>query len=191
MDATLINDLNNRYHLPLFLTATCEFGRYDDPSINTSGAEKLLLNENGGAIALLTTTRPVYASSNKLVNQAFHRNLFKTENGSFLRLGDIMRFTKNESVSGVNNRNFSLIGDPMLKLQYPKNKVVIDSINGLNILDLGTDTLSALEKIKLSGSILSIDSIFLRDFNGSVNVSVYDRITEKETLGQELSLIHI
>ena len=185
MDATLINDLNNRYHLPLFLTATCEFGRYDDPSINTSGAEKLLLKENGGAIALLTTTRPVYASSNELVNQAFHRNLFKTENGSFLRLGDIMRFTKNESVSGVNNRNFSLIGDPMLKLQYPKNKVVIDSINGLNILDLGTDTLSALEKIKLNGSILSIDSIILRDFNGSVNVSVYDRITEKETLGQE------
>ena len=185
LDATLVNDLTNRFYLPLFLTATCEFGRYDDPSINTSGAEKLLLNENGGAIALLTTTRPVYASSNELVNEAFHKNLFKTENGSFLRLGDIMRLTKNESVSGVNNRNFSLLGDPMLQLQYPENKIVIDSINGLNIVDLGSDTLSALEKIRFSGSVQSIDSLFLTDFNGSVNVSVYDRITKKETLGQE------
>ncbi len=185
LDATLVNDLTNRFYLPLFLTATCEFGRYDDPSINTSGAEKLLLNENGGAIALLTTTRPVYASSNELVNEAFHKNLFKTENGSFLRLGDIMRLTKNESVSGVNNRNFSLLGDPMLQLQYPENKIVIDSINGLNIVDVGSDTLSALEKIRFSGSVQSIDSLFLTDFNGSVNVSVYDRITKKETLGQE------
>ena len=185
LDATLINDLTNRFHLPLFLTATCEFGRYDDPSINTSGAEKLLLNENGGAIALLTTTRPVYASSNELVNREFHKNLFKTENGSFLRLGDIIRLTKNESISGVNNRNFSLLGDPMLRLQYPENKIIIDSINGLNVIDLGTDTLSALEKIRLNGSIRSIDSLFLTDFNGIVNISVFDRITEKETLGQE------
>jgi hypothetical protein len=185
LDATLINDLTNRFHLPLFLTATCEFGRYDDPSINTSGAEKLLLNQNGGAIALLTTTRPVYASSNELINTAFHNNLFKIENGSFLRLGDIMRLTKNASVSGVNNRNFSLLGDPMLRLQYPENKIVIDSINGLDVVDLGADTLSALEKILLKGSIQSIDSVFLSDFNGSVNVSIYDRITEKETLGQE------
>ncbi len=73
----------------------------------------------------------------------------------------------------------------MLQLQYPENKIVIDSINGLDVVDLGADTLSALEKILLKGSIQSIDSVFLSDFNGSVNVSIYDRITEKETLGQE------
>ena len=96
-----------------------------------------------------------------------------------------MRLTKNESVSGVNNRNFSLLGDPMLKLQYPKNKIIIDSINGLNILDLSTDTLSAVEKIRLNGSILSIDSTSLR-FQWKCKCIRFDRITEKETLGQRV-----
>ena len=54
---------NNRLRLPLFVTATCEFGKYDDPLI-TSGGEMLLNKENGGAIALLTTTRPVFSKTN-------------------------------------------------------------------------------------------------------------------------------
>ena len=53
-----IGQLTNFQKLPIFATATCEFGRYDDP-LEFSGAEQLLLS-NRGAIALLTTTRPVF-----------------------------------------------------------------------------------------------------------------------------------
>ncbi|NQW28732.1 MAG: type IX secretion system sortase PorU [Flammeovirgaceae bacterium] len=182
-----ISEMTNRFYLPIFVTATCEFGRYDDPTFGASGAEKLLLNQNGGAIALLTTTRPVYATSNYLVNAAFHSNLFKTEQGAFLRLGDIMRLTKNESLSGPYNRNFSLLGDPMLMLQYPKNKVYLTSINEKLLGPDQKDTLSALERISLKGVVKGLDSSPIENFNGTVSVAVFDRLIEKQTLGQESS----
>ena len=59
LDIEMIRGLENYDRLPLFVTATCEFGRYDDPAMK-SGAEELLLNDKGGAIALVTTTRPVF-----------------------------------------------------------------------------------------------------------------------------------
>ena len=53
---TLQNILNwrNLDNLPLMITATCEFGRYDNPG-EVSGAELAVLSPRGGAIAMLTT----------------------------------------------------------------------------------------------------------------------------------------
>ncbi|MGB3780049.1 MAG: type IX secretion system sortase PorU, partial [Tunicatimonas sp.] len=66
-----INQLRNYDQLPFFVTATCEFGRHDDPD-RVSGAEQLILSERGGAIGLVTTARPVYSNTNLLLNQAFY-----------------------------------------------------------------------------------------------------------------------
>ena len=91
---SMIRGWNNTNHFPLFVTATCEFGRHDNPFI-VSGAQKLLHKHNSGAIALLTTSRPVYSSSNLKLNKAFYANAFKRENNTPQRLGDIIRETKN------------------------------------------------------------------------------------------------
>ncbi len=189
-DHAFIDQLKNRYKLPVFLTATCEFGRYDDPNIQEripritnrlSGAEKLILNPDGGAIALLTTSRPVFAFSNFFVNAAFHSFFFDRD----LRLGDITRLTKNNSLSGVRNRNFSLLGDPMLKLSYPQFNVEIESINNKAFDYNESDTLSALESVEIHGRIVSGTGELVDNFNGNLTVSVFDRQTQKMTFGQE------
>src|SRR5690606_30611837 len=54
--------LTNKDKLSILVTATCQFGRYDDVA-SQSGAEKLVFAENGGSIAAFTTTRVVYTSS--------------------------------------------------------------------------------------------------------------------------------
>lgn len=183
LDTTIVGNLTNRFRLPIFVTATCQFGRYDDPDF-FSGSERLLLDPNGGAIALLTTTRPVFASSNRQVNLAFHNNIFRRENGQYLRLGDIIRRTKNESLRGPRNRNFALLGDPMLMLQYPDFIATIDEINEKN-LSVESDTLSALEEITLSGSIRRLDSTLNSDFNGVIDIVLLDAASTARTLGQE------
>lgn len=183
LDTTFVAGLTNRFKLPIFVTATCQFGRYDDPDF-FSGSERLLLDPNGGAIALLTTTRPVFASSNRLVNQAFHRNVFRREAGQHLRLGDIIRLTKNQSLRGPRNRNFALLGDPMLTLQYPDFIAAIDEING-NSIQTNADTLSALEEITITGSIRYLDSTMNTDFNGVVDVLLLDAAAQARTIGQE------
>ncbi len=128
--------LKNNKHLPILLTATCQFGRYDDPNI-LSGGEISLLSDQGGAIALISTTRPVFQSSNYLFGQAFYRVLLKNKGNSAYRLGDLFREAKNQSQSGVINRNIQLLGDPTLQLPW-----------AAETLELQVDTLQQLLKIK-------------------------------------------
>ncbi|MBC8152659.1 MAG: type IX secretion system sortase PorU, partial [Bacteroidetes bacterium] len=138
--------------LPLFVTATCEFGRYDDPAEN-SGAELALLSATGGAIGLLTTTRPVFADKNLLLNQAFYRAVFRSKAGQIPRLGDIMRSTKDSSLAGVLNRNFALLGDPSMQLAYPRAEVALTQVNGRTLTTKPADTLSALQRVELTGVV--------------------------------------
>ena len=42
-----------------------------------------------------------------------------TADGNSLCFGDIIKIAKNNSGSGPNKRNFTLLGDPALKLAYP------------------------------------------------------------------------
>ncbi len=174
-----IENLTNRNKLPIFVTATCEFGRYDDP-IQVSGAERLLLSEQGGGIALLTTSRPVFASSNDSLNRAFHENVFRRESGQNLRLGDVIRYTKNEGLEGPVNRNFTLLGDPMMIPAYPKLDISV------NELDHDIDTLSALEKVTFTGEIQE-NGVLRTDFNGRLIAGVFDVKQDFKTLGQESS----
>ena len=167
--------------LPLFVTATCQFGRYDDPSVN-SGAELALLSRTGGAIGLLTTTRPVYANTNLLLNQAFYLAVFTPLDGQMPRLGDVMRLTKNNSLSGPVNRNFALLGDPSLRLAYPRARAVLTQINGRAVANVRSDTLRALQPVELTGEIQQQNSR-LTNFSGTLRLTLYDKATTQTTLG--------
>ncbi|MCX6193401.1 MAG: C25 family cysteine peptidase [Cytophagales bacterium] len=119
-----LQNLKNSQHLPILLTATCQFGRFDDPN-QMSGAEISLLSNQGGAIALISTTRPVFQSSNYLFGQAFYRQLTNHLNTTDYRLGDLFRDAKNDSQSGVINRNITLLGDPSLNLPWNQKQLSI------------------------------------------------------------------
>jgi hypothetical protein len=169
--------------MPLMLTATCQFGRFDDP-YQVSGAELSLLNSKGGAIALLTTTRPVYQYTNYLLNEAFYKAVFKPINGKMPRLGDVIIDTKNNSLKGVLNRNFSLLGDPSMRLNYPENEVVISKINGKEITK--SDTLKALSKVVLQGEIRDLGgSNKVNTFNGTAQITIFDKPKNLQTLGNK------
>ncbi|MDX1447160.1 type IX secretion system sortase PorU, partial [Lishizhenia sp.] len=119
-----INALTNIDRLTLFVSATCEFTRFDNNKLISAG-EHLFLNPNGGAIALMTTTRSVYISVNSIVNIAFYQNIFKPDSDNRPQtLGEIIRLTKNQASTNENKRCFTLIGDPALRLAYPQHKVV-------------------------------------------------------------------
>jgi hypothetical protein len=70
ISAAEVNRFNNPNKLPLFITASCDFDPFDQPS-KPSIARTLLYGSNNGAIALLTTTRLVFAYSNRIMNQNY------------------------------------------------------------------------------------------------------------------------
>lgn len=182
-----INDWANYDNLPLFVTATCEFGRYDDP-LRVSGAEYVLLNAKGGGVGLITTTRPVYSSTNFLLSKAFYAEVFEPVNGEMPRLGDLMIKTKNNSLNGAINRNFALLGDPSLRLAYPKHKVAVTKITNANTGQV-IDTVSALDKITVEGEIRNFQDNLLNGFEGILDITIFDKAQDVTTLGTESSRI--
>lgn len=177
-----VKDLDNSEKLPLFVTATCEFGRFDDPSL-VSGAEALFMSR-AGAIGLVTTTRPVYASSNFTINKAFYDELFLKENGKYRSLGDVFRATKNASLNSVFNRNFSLLADPSIHINLPEREIVFDKINNDSVTSF-EDTISLGEPFNLKLSVISEDGVVDTEFNGVSTLSFYEKLEEAVTKGDK------
>jgi hypothetical protein len=129
-----LKEFTNSNNLPLFVTATCEFSRFDDLTDdagilleNTSAGETSLLNPDGGSIALFSTTRIVYSDRNHYLNTKFYNVVFqRDENGKFYKLGDIVRMTNDSTGNNRNKLNFILLGDPALTLAIPEYSVVTD-----------------------------------------------------------------
>ncbi|MBK6267372.1 type IX secretion system sortase PorU [Marivirga sp. S37H4] len=180
---SMISKWNNVDRLPLFVTATCEFGRHDNPRI-VSGAQDLILKKDAGAIGLLTTARPVLANSNYKLNEAFYNSVFDREGKAPRKLGDIVRHTKNNGLDGVYNRNFILLGDPALTLAEPMHQAKITNI----VNEAGeTDTLKSMSKISVSGEIFSYQNQKMSNFNGVLTAELFDKAIERRTFDPNTS----
>ena len=183
LDIPTINSWTNYNNLPLFMTATCEFTRFDDPE-RVSAGELTFLNPIGGAFALFTTTRVVYTGQNSAINNAFYSYVFDENSGIPITIGETFMQTKNDlaNPSNENHRNFTLIGDPAIPLALPKHHIVTDSVN--NIAISVSDTLGALSTVTISGHIENNPSGTIKsDFNGFVFPTVYDKQAQLSTLG--------
>jgi len=177
-----IRNLENLENLPLFITATCDFSPYDDAEFHSAG-ETLITNHDGGAIALITTTRVVYANQNEVMNSAVLDYLFQEYEGRMPTVGEILMQAKNDAAATENNRKFVLLGDPALTLAYPEHEVVTTKINGQDISQI--DTLKALSKVTVEGEIRNESGALLSSYNGIVYPSVYDKIGVYQTKGQD------
>ena len=171
-------NLQNRNKLPVFVTATCSFGWWD-LGHEQSGAEILLLNPNGGAIALMTTVRLVYTSAdihrlNVGLNLSLSSEMFKRdENNQPRRLGDIIRSTKmSQPGRQGNNRKFNLLGDPTVRLGTPSGEAVIEALNDQPVSE--RPNLRALDLVTLKGSVRTPADQVDGTFDGQMHVTVYD-----------------
>lgn len=187
LDQDIINGWNNPSRLPLFITATCDFAPYDNPALNSIG-ENILVRPKTGAIALMTTTRVVFAFSNRIMNNNYIQFALQPDaNGKYRSLGDAVKDAKNytyqTSADITNNRKFTLLGDPALTIAYPVQKVKATRINGVPVSQ--TDTLSATEKITIEGEVTDIQGNLLSNFNGSVYPAIYDKLQTITTLAND------
>jgi len=180
-----IETWNNADYLPLLITATCSFTGYDDPSIVSAG-EAAMQKANGGVIALFTTVRAVYSSENDRLTNAVFDVLLKKKDGLPQRLGDIITAAKNENADAINvlnDRKFSLIGDPAQRLALPTLNIQTLTINDQSVDQL--DTLSALEKVTITGQITDQNGSVATDFNGKVYPTIYDKESTLTTLAND------
>ena len=175
-----VKSLSNK-NLPVWMAATCDFLQFDVKPV--SAGEYVILNSVGGGIGLFSAARPVYASQNFYINKYFVENLFK-KNGDYPRVGDAVRLAKNSIGTENNKLSYIYLGDPAVRLNYPDQyKVITSKINDSEVL--GKDTLKALSTATVSGFIADQNGNKVSDFNGTVEIVVYDKVEKITTLNNE------
>jgi hypothetical protein len=179
LDEKVIESWKNGPRYPLFVTATCEFGRHDDPFQITSG-ELTLLQKKGGSIGLVTSSRLVSSSTNFTLNKAFYESLFTKSQNKFNDLGTVFKETKNKSISGVANRNFSLLGDPSMHLALAENEIVFDEIK------TSTESLElkGLSHVNVTGHLENNLNVQTQ-FNGTLTLTLLSEEVNLVTKGDE------
>ena len=178
-----INSWKNQDRLPIFITATCEFSRYDDPE-RLSAGEMVFRNPKGGAIAMFTTARATFGGSNFNLNKVLFEVMFEKEDGENYRFGDLIRISKNKNGVNDNDKKFILLGDPALKLAYPKYNVKVDSVNGYPVT-IEPDTLRALSTVVVTGEVTDEAGARLENFHGTLHSIVFDKPSVITTLNTD------
>lgn len=172
----------NNCNLPLMVTATCEFSRFDDPD-RTSAGEYCFLNPQGGSVGLMTTVRLAFSGLNDALNIRFFNHALKPMvNGKMPHIGDLYRLTKRDLGFNPQYLNFVILGDPALKLAYPEQNVYTSTINSQTLSITSSDTLKALTKMVITGFIGDKLGNKLTNFNGVVYPTVYDKEIKLPTL---------
>jgi len=161
--------IQNQSKLPLWIAATCDFGRFDDP-MEQGLAEKLFVAKQRGGIAFMTSARLAYATDNTALNRKYYEKLFKNDYGHSERLGVALIQAKIDNYSSTNDQKYHLFGDPTMRLATPQYSAQITSIQ--------PDTLKALSDIMVNGQIMK-QSTRWENFEGKALLKVFDSKTNK------------
>src|SRR5690606_19621337 len=93
--------------------------------------------------------------------------------------------TKNNSLNGPLNRNFSLLGDPSLKLALPEFSVELEPLVDSH-LQYEVDTINSMQQIRYKGRIIDpLTGAAVHSFNGWFEVLLSDKPQIMTTLGDE------
>ncbi|MBR1727403.1 MAG: hypothetical protein IJ724_12310, partial [Muribaculaceae bacterium] len=142
-------------------------------------AETMLHKRDGGAIALLTSSREVAAANNDNLNRAFTSALFNyNSTGQMTTLGEAYEAAKNSSIvyGDYNKMSFLLLGDPAIKVLYPKPLVNITQVNGVDVTQKANSaSLAPLQQVTVEADVLNAGTKTVNTaFNGESTLTIYD-----------------
>ena len=162
-----IESMSNR-NLAFWLFATCNFAQCD--AGKRCSAEAAVLNPNGGAVGVLAATRTVYATPNTELYRSVTDTLFGHKNvyNYNMTLGEAVSIGKNRLGSDMNKMAYVLLGDPAIRLNFPTDYYVETTTK--------MDTLNALSVQHVEGRIIDEDQHTVSDFNGQVDITIYDKL---------------
>ena len=134
-----LSSINTGMKLPIWLIATCSWGKFDNPEGNAMCEDILRLPQNG-AIAIISSIERITYGANEDFAIDMFENFFPSGNVTTGRLGIIFQTVQKGSDG---NERFHLLGDPALKIALPSNTVSVDSVT--------PDSLVALSKGSYNG----------------------------------------
>jgi len=114
--------------------------------------------------------------------------LQRKPDGTYRTLGEAVKHAKNFTYTFfgdlVNNRKFTLLGDPALRIAFPLQQVQTTSINGKPITAI-PDTLKALDQYTITGQVTDLSGTVLNNFNGTLYATIFDKLQNQTTLAND------
>lgn len=111
---------------PLFVSASCDVGKFNDPRVQSLG-ERLLFGASGGTVAVISASELAYSFLNYELNTTLYTNLFdrSVASGQYWEpVGTALLAAKLTTSNGDfnihNNQKYNLLGDAALKLDLPQ-----------------------------------------------------------------------
>ncbi|KAA3625157.1 MAG: T9SS C-terminal target domain-containing protein [Flavobacterium sp.] len=175
-------ELQNKGKYPCVVTVTCEFTKFDNP-LRTTAGELTYWNRNGGAIALITTTRSITVGTGVEYNIELAPELFGFGTNNINPPAEALRLARN-LLPRIDRYVVFFVGDPAMHLAFPKQKVRLTTLNGVPI-EQSTDTLQALSRVRLGGEVVDEAGNLLSNYNGVLEGKIYDKNVERQTLGND------
>jgi len=169
-----ISAYTNVDRLPLLVTSTCSYGRYDNLD-GLCGAEAFLLAD-GGAVAVISASRPISHT------ERFNNDIVRFALDPANSIGDALRMAKNRTAV---SQSIGLLGDPALRLSQPENRVVVTHINSRAVSDGVDDSATVLSRVTVTGEIHDSAGHLLSDFDGTLYPIVFDREMSARTLAND------
>ncbi len=176
-----ITSMTNK-NLTFMYAATCGFTYWDLPT--RSGAEYLLLNPESGIIGMMGATRTVYISQNGDLNYCTTSEFFARDaDGGPRTFGDVYiagknNYVKKYSSTDSNKLRYAFLGDPAIRIPSARYNVAITNINGQAITNSlqpeSYPELAPMSAVTVEGCITDAKGNVLSDFNGTVNLQLYD-----------------
>ena len=159
-----ISRLSNKGRYTLLNSFSCTVGRFDEGN-GRSLSEEFVVAASAGSIASVGAARETFSS----YNEEFGRNyMFSLLRNDGISIGDAFKYAKNRNSASFsrqrfNNEHYVLIGEPVTRILKAGLKVTLDQ---------KLDTLKALDKVKLSGSVSGLD-------NGTIELSLRESRNSK------------
>ncbi len=175
-------NLSNQYRYPLFITITCDFSRFDNPSRPTAG-EYTYWNPKGGAISMISTIRSIGQFSAENFNEVLSKNLFSYGSNQYTSIAESLRLSKNNNPNSSTNVVF-YIGDPALMLAIAKPKIRLTKVNDVPVTQT-IDDFKSLAKMKITGEITDENNIPITNYNGELSTIIFDKFITRSTLNND------
>ena len=175
-------------HWPIMSTACCDVAHFDNDSRGI--ADLMFHKRDGGAIALLCSSRMVYANHNDALNTYFINGLFSYDStGVMPTLGQVYMGSKNGfAAANTNKLSFFLLGDPAIKINYPISRFNLVEVNGADMSDPSDQPMiRPLKKFDVVAHVVDTEGNLDTSFNGEATMTLYDKEEQFTSITQTVN----
>lgn len=127
--------LQNGLRMPLVVAASCDVGKFNDPTVQSLG-ERLVVAPTNGAIAVVSATEEAFSGQNAQLNRFFYTRLFTRDTLANGQAGGdtlpgagqyhvpiaaaLLAAKLDASFSETNNSKYQVMGDAATRLNLPR-----------------------------------------------------------------------